>query len=51
LDSSHGVNADWYDTWTGYREKASSIHAGILRLKKPESIGRAPAVLIVRQQP
>ena len=48
LDASRGVNADWIDTWSGYREKASSIHPGILRLKKPESMKDAPAVLIVR---
>lgn len=49
LDSSHGFTADWFDTWTGYREKASGIHPEVLRLKKPESIGRAPALLMVRR--
>ena len=44
-----GITADWYDTWTGYREKASAIYPGVLKLKKPESIGKAPAVLIVRR--
>jgi hypothetical protein len=46
-----GISADWYDTWTGYREKPSSIHAGVLKLKKPASMGDAPAVLVVRRSP
>ena len=41
--------AEWIDTWTGVREKAALSAAPVQRnLKKPESFGKAPAVLSVR---
>jgi CubicO group peptidase (beta-lactamase class C family) len=46
---SPGITADWVDTWTGYRERAP-VHPGINTLKKPDSMGKAPGVLIVRRQ-
>jgi hypothetical protein len=41
--------AEWINTWTGDRQKASSIRPGFHKLKKPESLGPAPALLIVRE--
>ena len=38
----------WWDTRTGYREKASSIHPSILGLKKPESMKDSQALNIAR---
>jgi hypothetical protein len=42
------ARAEWIDTWTGAREPVK-VSAGILRLTKPESFGKAPAVLVVRK--
>ncbi len=41
--------AEWINTWTGEREQASSIRPGVLRLKKPERLGNAPGLLLVRE--
>ena len=49
LDSPRQATAEWVNTWDGLRERAGSIHAGIMRLKKPESFGKAPALLVVRR--
>ena len=43
------VTAEWVNTWTGDREKESTIHSGAFRLKKPDSFAAAPGLLIVRR--
>lgn len=43
------VIADWVNTWTGDRQKASSIRPGFHKLKKPEAFGAGPGLLIVRK--
>ena len=50
LEGGGPVTADWYDTWTGYREKAASIRPPVMKLKKPDSLGDAPGVLVIRRQ-
>ncbi|MCC7175404.1 MAG: hypothetical protein IT159_09435, partial [Bryobacterales bacterium] len=49
LESPAKAAAEWVDTWTGRREKATIQQAGVLKLSKPESFGKAPGVLVVRQ--
>jgi hypothetical protein len=41
--------AEWINTWTGDREKAA-VRPGFHKLKKPESFGAAPGLLIVRKK-
>jgi len=49
LEQPEKARAEWIDTWTGAREKANVGRAMVHRnLKKPESFGKAPAVLIVQ---
>jgi hypothetical protein len=43
------ATAEWINTWTGEREKASA-RPGVRRLRKPESFGAAPGLLVVRAQ-
>ena len=43
------VKAEWINTWTGDRQPAASVRAKAFRLKKPESFGAAPALLLVRR--
>jgi len=49
LEDSGEVSAQWVNTWDGSREVVS-IRPGIHRVKKPESFGKAPGVLIVKQR-
>ncbi|HWB87508.1 MAG TPA: DUF5060 domain-containing protein [Bryobacteraceae bacterium] len=51
LNVGSGISAYWHDTWTGYREKASAIHAQVLQTRKPDSFGSAPGLLIVQRIP
>src|SRR5262249_24804545 len=44
------VSAVWVNTWTGERLKASPVKNRILKLRKPEAFGSAPALLLVRRQ-
>jgi hypothetical protein len=48
LENPSQADAEWINTWDGLRERAGSIQAGITRLRKPESFGKAPALLVVR---
>lgn len=49
LDAPEKAQAEWIDTWTGKREPVKLNRAQVHRqLKKPESFGKAPAVLVVR---
>jgi CubicO group peptidase (beta-lactamase class C family) len=49
LEDPGKARAEWIDTWTGARERIAVDQAAVLRLlKKPESFGKAPALLIVR---
>ena len=49
LDTPEKEQAEWIDTWTGKREPVKLDRAQVHRqLKKPESFGKAPAVLVVR---
>ena len=49
MDSPDRAQAQWVDTWTGNREPVKLNGAQVYRqLRKPESFGKAPAVLVVR---
>lgn len=49
LEAPDKVRAEWVDTWTGKREPVKLNRAQVYRqLRKPESFGAAPAVLVVR---
>ena len=48
LEDAQNARAEWVNTWTGAREKAR-IARGVLKLRKPEAFGDAPAVLVVRK--
>jgi hypothetical protein len=49
LDAPEEAQAEWIDTWTGKREPVKLDRAQVYRqLKKPESFGKSPAVLVVR---
>ena len=49
LEQPSQASAEWIDTWTGARAKASLGKGGVLRLvRKPETFGQAPGLLIVR---
>jgi hypothetical protein len=41
------ATAEWINTWTGDRQKAASVRPSVLRLRKPESFGNAPGLLVV----
>jgi hypothetical protein len=41
------VKAEWINTWTGEKEKAVA-RPGVYKLKKPESFGTTPGLLVVR---
>jgi hypothetical protein len=42
------ATAEWINTWKGDRQTAGPLRAAVLSLRKPESFGKAPAVLVVR---
>ena len=49
LDAPEKAQAKWVDTWTGKREPVKLNRAQVYRqLRKPESFGKAPALLVVR---
>ncbi|MBM3744538.1 MAG: DUF4038 domain-containing protein [Acidobacteria bacterium] len=50
LENPATASAEWINTWTGAREKAGPVHAALVRLTKPESFGKAPAVLVIRRR-
>ena len=39
---------EWVNTWTGEREPAGRIPAGVARVTKPKRFDKAPALLVVR---
>ena len=48
LENPERAAAEWIDTWTGARQTAGPVRAGVmLRMTKPQSFGKAPAVLVV----
>ncbi len=50
LDSPQKARAEWVDTWTGKHEPAKLAASPVQRqLRKPQSFGKAPALLIIRQ--
>jgi hypothetical protein len=48
LPQPERARAEWLNTWDGKREGASLTHSGVLKLRKPQSFGKAPALLVVR---
>ena len=49
LENPERATAEWIDTWTGARQTAGPVRAGVLqRMTKPQSFGKAPAVLVVK---
>jgi hypothetical protein len=49
LDSPQKARAEWVDTWTGKREPVKLAASPVQRqLRKPQSFGKAPALLIIR---
>jgi hypothetical protein len=50
LEDRAAATAEWVNTWTGERAKADITKAAVMRLmRKPESFGKAPGLLIVRK--
>jgi hypothetical protein len=50
LDAVEKARAEWVDTWTGKREPARLSATPVQRqLRKPESFGEAPALLVIRK--
>jgi hypothetical protein len=48
LENPERAGVEWIDTWTGVRQTAGPVRAGVVRMTKPESFGKAPAVLVVK---
>lgn len=42
------AQAHWVNTWDGKKEPATFSQPGVHKLRKPQSFGKAPALLIVR---
>lgn len=42
--------AEWVNTWTGARQQLSIPGAGVRKLNKPESFGKAPGLLLIRKE-
>jgi hypothetical protein len=48
LQNAGSAKAEWINTWTGAREQMKEVRAEVLKLRKPDSLGKAPGVLVVR---
>jgi hypothetical protein len=42
------AKSEWLNTWDGTRAEAKLSQAGVLKLRKPQSFGKAPGLLVVR---
>jgi hypothetical protein len=48
LAAPEQARGEWVNTWDGTREALKITQPGVLKLRKPESFGKAPALLVVR---
>jgi len=49
LERPESARAEWLNTWDRSRAPASIGRGGVVRLRKPQAFGQAPALLVVRQ--